>query len=133
MHYVIIRDDDTNALTPPECLERLYRPLLERGLPVNLAVIPNVATDTRTADGELEGYLTCEAKTAIPEPAQDSVSRFGLSQRRRRLPIATNPELITYLLENPNFHIVQHGSRHEFLEFDRLPPSETGPRLEEGT
>ena len=31
MRYVIIRDDDTNALTPVECLERLYRPLLERG------------------------------------------------------------------------------------------------------
>jgi len=31
MRYVILRDDDTNAFTPVECLERLYRPFLERG------------------------------------------------------------------------------------------------------
>ena len=37
MRYVILRDDDTNALTPIECLETLYRPFLDRGLPVNLA------------------------------------------------------------------------------------------------
>ena len=40
MHYVIIRDDDTFAFTPPACLERIYRPFLGRGLPVNLAMIP---------------------------------------------------------------------------------------------
>jgi len=57
MRYVIIRDDDTNALTPVECLERLYRPLLERGLPVNLATIPAVGTGTKMADGRPEGYL----------------------------------------------------------------------------
>jgi hypothetical protein len=34
MHYVILRDDDTCAYTPPACLERLYRPFLERGMPV---------------------------------------------------------------------------------------------------
>ena len=43
MHYVIIRDDDTNAFTPVECLERLYRPFLNAGLPINLAVIPDVS------------------------------------------------------------------------------------------
>jgi hypothetical protein len=45
MRYVILRDDDTNALTPVECLERLYRPFLNLGLPVNLATIPKVRTD----------------------------------------------------------------------------------------
>ena len=29
MHYVILRDDDTNALTPVGCLEQLYRPFLD--------------------------------------------------------------------------------------------------------
>jgi predicted deacetylase len=58
MRYVILRDDDTRALTPVECLERLYRPFLDQGLPVNLAVIPDVATDTTTPDGKLEGFLT---------------------------------------------------------------------------
>jgi hypothetical protein len=57
MRYVILRDDDTNALTEPHCLERLYRPFLERGLPVNLATIPEVDLNTRMADGTPEGYL----------------------------------------------------------------------------
>jgi hypothetical protein len=57
MRYVILRDDDTNALTPPHCLERLYRPFLDRGLPVNLATIPEVDVNTRMADGHPEGYL----------------------------------------------------------------------------
>jgi hypothetical protein len=60
MRYVILRDDDTNALTPVECLERLYRPFLDKGLPVNLAVIPDVTTGTTTPDGKLEGFLTVE-------------------------------------------------------------------------
>jgi len=73
MRYVIIRDDDTNALTPSSCLERLYRPFLDRGLPVNLATIPAVATGTRTPDGKLEGFLTVKEKlpqaAPFPSPA----------------------------------------------------------------
>src|SRR5437879_10738108 len=57
MRYVIIRDDDTNALTPVECLERLYRPFLDCGLPVNLAVIPDVSTEAKMSDGRPEGFL----------------------------------------------------------------------------
>src|SRR6476619_6188010 len=57
MKYVIIRDDDTNALTPVECLERLYRPFLERGLPVCLATIPDVRSDVRLPNGDPEGFL----------------------------------------------------------------------------
>src|SRR5436190_17389012 len=57
MRYVILRDDDTNALTPVDCLERLYRPFLDRGFPVNLAVIPEVRTDAVGPDGRREGFL----------------------------------------------------------------------------
>ncbi len=52
MRYVIIRDDDTNAFTPPECLEQLYRPFLDRGLPVNLATIPDVSTNATPPGSE---------------------------------------------------------------------------------
>ena len=38
MRHVILRDDDTNALTPPECLEKLYRPFLDRGLPMSVRI-----------------------------------------------------------------------------------------------
>src|SRR6187401_3387576 len=89
MHYVILRDDDTNALTPVECLEQLYRPFLDRGLPVNLAVIPNVRTDTISTDGKLEGYLFAKS-TATP----------------RELPIASNPALVHYLHENLGYQVL---------------------------
>ena len=60
MRYVILRDDDTNALTPIECLETLYRPFLDRGLPVNLSVIPEVRINVTMPDGRPEGcWRTC--------------------------------------------------------------------------
>ena len=70
MRYVIIRDDDTNALTPVDCLEQLYRPFLDRGFPVNLATIPNVRTDVKIPSGEFEGFLS-----VTPPTCGDAVSR----------------------------------------------------------
>lgn len=116
MRYVIIRDDDTNALTPVDCLERLYRPFLDRNLPVNLAVIPNVATGTTLPDGRLEGFLM--ARNGTKEPT---------------VPIASNPKLVRYLLDNPGYEIVQHGYRHDYFEFDRIGVREVDARLEQGT
>ncbi|MDB6108594.1 MAG: hypothetical protein JWR69_344 [Pedosphaera sp.] len=116
MRYVILRDDDTNALTPVECLERLYRPFLERGLPVNLATIPNVSTTVTRPDGSPEGYLV-----AVREPTEPT------------LPIGANRELVDYLLENAGFHIAQHGFQHDYFEFDRDDVAEVESRLEWGT
>lgn len=116
MRYVILRDDDTNALTPVDCLERLYRPFLNRGLPVNLAVIPNVATETTLPDGRLEGFL--QARNGTTDPM---------------LPIGSNARLVRYLLDNPGYQIVQHGFRHDYFEFDRGSAAEISDRLEQGT
>src|SRR5258705_3304515 len=102
MRYVIIRDDDTNALTPIDCLETLYRPFLDRGFPVNLATIPNVRTDVRTPGGEREGFLT--AGRAVPGAPT--------------LPIGTNANLVEYLRSNPDYRIVHHGWQHDYFEFD---------------
>ena len=66
MHYVILRDDDTCALTPVECLEALYRPFLDRGLPVNLATIPNVCTEAHRPNGQREGFLQFNHGTTTP-------------------------------------------------------------------
>ena len=115
MRYVILRDDDTNALTPVECLERLYRPFLDRGLPVNLAVIPEVRADIRLPDGNHEGFLL--AKTG-EEP--------------ETLPIAGNPGLVAYLRTNAGYHVVQHGCHHDYLEFDRMDRAEVVRRMEHG-
>jgi len=115
MRYVILRDDDTNALTPVECLERLYRPFLDRGLPVNLAVIPDVATNALTPEGEREGFLFAKNGTGA-----------------QTVPVGDNPELVKYLRENSGFKIVQHGCHHECFEFDRQTPEEIVERLERG-
>ena len=116
MRYVILRDDDTNALTPPELLERLYRPFLARGWPVNLAVIPEVATDTRMANGEREGYLLNQR-----------------SQPEGRVAIGDSPDLVRYLLENPGYQVLQHGCHHDPCEFNRHSRSDLASRLERGT
>ena len=116
MHYVILRDDDTNALTPVECLEQLYRPFLDRRLPVNLAVIPKVRTDTISTDGALEKYLFANRADTPPEA-----------------PIASNGKLLRYLHESPGFHVVQHGCDHSLFEFGSDQRTEIANRLGQGT
>src|SRR5437660_848665 len=115
MRYVIIRDDDTNALTPVDCLERLYRPFLDRGLPVNLATIPDVATGTTLPDGRPEGFLC-----------------FRNGTTEASLPISSNKGLVDYLQKNRGFHIVQHGFHHDYHEFDSHSVSEVSRRFDRG-
>ena len=100
MRQVIIRDDDTNTFTPPECLEQLYRPFLDHGMPVNLAVIPAVRRDAKTPQGRREGFL------------------FAANGSKREInPIANNAALVDYLHGEPNYRVVQHGCHHDTFEF----------------
>lgn len=115
MRYILLRDDDTNALTPIECLETLYRPFLARGLPVNLATIPEVRADARTPEGTREGFLPAQ-----PNPAVETVA------------LAENAALTSYLHANPGYHILQHGCHHDTFEFDRDDRGEVVRRLERG-
>jgi hypothetical protein len=120
MKYVIIRDDDTNAFTPINYLERLYRPFLDRGLSVNLATIPNVRSDVTLPTGEPEGFL---------------VARNGKAPGT--YPIAENADLVNYLKTNGGYKIVQHGYHHEFVnkntEFDHDNRRDIANRLDRGT
>jgi hypothetical protein len=119
MRYVIIRDDDTNAITPIECLEKLYRPFLDRGLTVNLATIPNVSTTATRPDGKPELFLLAKKGGAA-----------------RHLPMCTNPKLVNYL-KTSGYQIVQHGFTHEFvdgqMEFNRDDRADIAQRLDQGT
>ncbi|HYV32755.1 MAG TPA: DUF2334 domain-containing protein [Candidatus Binatia bacterium] len=117
MRYVILRDDDTNALTPVECLERLHRPFLDRGMPVNLAIIPNVRTDTKGSDGQPEGFLLARPK--------DSLAPGGL-------PISGNKALVRYLRDNSGYHKLQHGYDHSLSEFDSEHADDIRRRLKQG-
>jgi hypothetical protein len=119
MRYVILRDDDTNGLTPPEYLDLLYRPWLERSLPINLAVIPNVRTDITYGQNILEGFL---------------VTRNGT--REKSVPITDNKALLDYLLAHPGYHLAQHGYNHEFVrgdcEFEHHDRADLVHRLDRG-
>jgi hypothetical protein len=115
MHYVILRDDDTCAFTPPACLERIYRPFLDRGMPVNLATIPEVRTDVRTPDGQLEGYLTAGRGPDVP-----------------LAPIGGERELVEYIRGERGYHIAQHGCHHDIFEFGGSDRIELARRLDRG-
>lgn len=115
MHTVILRDDDTCAFTPRASLERLYRPFLDCGMPVNLAVIPEVRTDVRTPDGRLEGFLTAGHGPSSP-----------------LAPIAGNRELVDYLCAEPGYHVMQHGCHHDYFEFGGSNRAELARRLDRG-
>ncbi len=118
MKYVILRDDDANATTPPWMLERLYRPFLDRGMPVHLAAIPEVCTDIRGPDGELEGFLL------------DGAGTPGTT------PIGENRALCDYVRKERGYVVMQHGLTHEYVdghyELDRDDPREVGERLDRG-
>ncbi len=119
MRYVILRDDDTNASMTPDYLEKLYRPFLDRGLPVNLATIPNVNTEATFAAGRPELFLLAKKD---PSP--------------KTMPIASNPALVRYLLDNSGYHILQHGCRHDSVdstyEFNQTNRGDIARRLDEG-
>src|SRR2546423_5020520 len=114
MRYVILRDDDTNALTPIECLEGLYRPFLDRGLPVSLSVIPEVRANATMPDGRPEGFL---------------MGRLG---GHETTPIGQNPKLVRYLTRNSGYHIVQHGCHHDYFEFAGQDREEIASRIDHG-
>ncbi len=147
MHYVIIRDDDTNAFTPVACLEKLYRPFLDQGLPVNLATIPAVSTSATMANGQREGFLAVSNGAGSPshqeaaglQPLRSPGTPTALSEPENtpalshHMPIASNQDLVQYLKGNPGFHIVQHGCHHDYHEFDRPSAAEIAKRLEYGS
>ena len=116
MRYVILRDDDSNALTPVDCLERLYRPFLDRGLPVNLATIPEVSTTATMANGKPEGFL-------LAKNGEECCA----------IPIASNKDLVRYILGNPGYHVIQHGCHHDYLEFRQTDRRRICELLERGT
>ncbi|MCA9582013.1 MAG: DUF2334 domain-containing protein [Myxococcales bacterium] len=119
MKYVILRDDDCNATTPPSLLETLYRPFLDRGMPVHLAAIPEVRTDIIAPHGEVEGFVLGDAR--------------GKAETH---PIGENQALLDYLRKEPGYRVLQHGLRHEFVdghcEFDRHDAHDLSFRLDRG-
>ena len=93
MRYVILRDDDTNTFTPVECLERLYRPFLDLGLPVNLAVIPNVGAYGLSASLAL--FLGHPMPTEVVTDGGQVVEATRLAVRRERTRLDSATAVLT--------------------------------------
>jgi hypothetical protein len=100
MKYVIIRDDDINALTPVKYIEKLYRPFIDRNLTVTFALIPDVNLAARLPDGKPENFLP-----------------GNMTESNSYVPIAQHGELIDYLSSHPCLQLAQHGCHHDQHEF----------------
>jgi Uncharacterized protein conserved in bacteria (DUF2334) len=118
MKYVILRDDDVNATTPISSIEPLYRPFLDRGLPVHLAIIPAVQMNILRLDGRRERFLYG------PEVGRDVEK-----------PIEDNPQLLEYIRYNSHYTPIVHGFNHSFVngtfEFNCDNPKDVGLRLDQ--
>jgi hypothetical protein len=85
---IVIRDDDVSYFTKPQCLEHIYRPLLELGLPINLAVIP-----------------------MIHAQSNEPVEPIKYNKKYPML-VGENKDLVEFVKQH-NFEVLQHGLMHE--------------------
>lgn len=131
MKYVLIRDDDVSCFTEKRFLEKLYGPLLERGIPVNFSVIPQLKTDIEYGKGKPLGvyYKKYRMRGSPAVPPQYRGKKIDLS-------LEENEEVIQYLLRFPNVEIMQHGFDHGFVgnrnEFDLREGEELKKRIQNG-
>jgi hypothetical protein len=115
----LLRDDDANATTDPRWFAKIYAPILDAGLPLNLSVIPEVRLDTRAPDGAYERFLCRRAGDTGTEPlAWDSPIAAWMRERRAQVvPL-------------------QHGWTHERVregtEFGALDEGEAARRILRG-
>lgn len=117
---IVLRDDDANATTDPERLERTYAPLLERGIPINFAVIPRASLDVKDPDGQAEGFLD-----VVPDGA-DSYAELTADS-----PIAAWFRAHEDLAE-PLLHGLTHERYRDGTEFGALAGQEAAERIDEG-
>jgi hypothetical protein len=97
---IIIRDDDVSYFTKPQCLENIYRPLLELGLPINLAVIPIMYTQSYVA-------LRIQDYFALNEPVKPVKY-----DKKYLMLVGENEDLVDFVKQH-NFEVLQHGLMHE--------------------
>lgn len=88
---VIIRDDDTCALTPPALLRTVYGPVWEHGFPVTLGVTPRIVGSHNMN---------------IPPALRGDGKEYPLT---KQLPIT---HFLQELLQAGKIEVAQHGYRH---------------------
>jgi hypothetical protein len=117
---ILVRDDDANATTDPKRMERVYAPLLDAGVRISFAVIPEVALNTRAPDGSREAFLD--------QSWPDSESRARVS--------VFSPIAAWLRRNSASVDVLQHGLSHERLtggtEFGGLTEQAAKARIAEG-
>lgn len=123
MKYLIIREDDVSYFTKAERLKSLYEPLLERGVPFSVSVIPCVRADSSIPPQYRKGW---EYEPFIPPDFRGKEGEY---------PVGMNHELIRFL-KDAGVEINQHGLSHEYVsskrEFTLHDPQEIELRLNKG-
>ena len=84
----VIRDDDLNYFSKKEDVERWYRDIFAREIPVGFSVVPFV------------------------KPISDVYPR-NLPYENKEYPISKNKELVEYIRNNRLIEVMQHGCTHE--------------------
>jgi hypothetical protein len=98
---VILREDDANATTTAEDLERIYGTLINSDIPINVAVIPSVYCASKLPPGH----------PILPSEEYFPYIHFSKG-RNTYLNINANKKLIS-LIQAGNFETLQHGYSHE--------------------
>ena len=126
--YILIRDDDINYYSNTRLLELLYRPLFDRGLPVNFSVIPEVMCNTPIALGSQSGFAR---KFGLRyEPFIPPTCRGRNEQRA----VSANRGLVSFIREHP-IEVLQHGLNHQWngdAEFAAHDEAKLDSRLQKG-
>jgi hypothetical protein len=117
---IVLRDDDANATTNPERLERTYAPLLECGIPINFAVIPRASLNVKDPSGNAEGFLD-----VVPDGAESCVELTPES------PLAAWFRSHEDIAE-PLLHGLTHERYRDGTEFGALTGEEAADRIREG-
>jgi hypothetical protein len=122
--YIILREDDVNATTKPEYIERVYEPLIKRGIPINVAVIPSVYCANKLPEGH--PLLTRQKYYAYIQESEGENKYLNINEAKR---------LVSFL-NRENFEILQHGYSHERIhdcyEFGITDSKELESRVLEG-
>jgi hypothetical protein len=114
-----LRDDDINATTDLGRFRRAYAPLLDAGIPLNLATVPEVALDTPAPDGSRERFI------GDSHPPSDAT-----------VAIEPDSELAKWVRATPGVeplvHVLQHRRVREGTEFGALTRDEARTRMDAG-
>jgi hypothetical protein len=117
MTLVLIRDDDANATTDPDRLQRAYDPLLDRGIRINFSVVPAVRLDTLAPDGQRERFISEDWKPSENEVELGADTALSVWLRRQQ------PLVDVFV------HGLSHGRVREQTEFGALSFEEAAERI----